>query len=975
MPEPGSCSPETAVVQSMSKGKSLNVPPATQSTTESAETVFVFGPYRLRPALRVLMKADRPVPIGSRALEVLIALIERPGELVSKEELFARAWPHTLVEESSLRAQVAALRRVLQESAAGASCIAAVPGQGYRFVAEVSREQLDPRPPVPTCAATLPVRLNPVIGRTEAIAMLERRLQRCRFVTLVGPGGVGKTTVAVATATQSSGSYRDGVCFVDVAALEAHLLPSVLASSLGLSIIADDVTQAVAEQLRPLQILIVLDNCERIVDIVAQLAERILKAAPHVHLLVTSREPLRAEGESVYRLPTLDAPPITAGLSAAEALRFPAVELFVERATACVLGFALMDAEAAVVADICRQLDGIPLAIELAAGRVDAYSLRGIAERLDDRFRLLKGGRRTALPRHQTLLATLDWSYEVLSGDEQRLLRALSVFAGGFCFDAVSAVTATLGGIGANIADVMASLISRSLVSAEVERRAARYRLLDSTRAYARERLDATGERAAVCRSHAQCYLLIFQRALGEWEVRDAQSWLADYAPEGDNLRAALEWAFCPEGNAALGIELTIAAVPLWFRLSATDECRICVQRALARIDSAEHQEARARQVMQLYAALGLSRTFTLGLTPQAKAAWHKSLELAEQLQDREHQREALWGLWLCQIGDGDYREALATAHSFQELAEAAPDIQIAHRLIGVPRHCLGDHAGARGHIEHGLDTCAPPSPAAVRFRYGQPMAARVILAQMLWLQGFPDQAMQAAHRSVAECRATGHAISHCDALAQALVPIALHVGDHETAAAAITVLAEMTDRYALGPWQVLSKCWAAVLQIAQGAPGTGIEQLFQNLELLREARFSFYRTQFMGTLAAAFAERGDAARGLAMIEAALDRCQIKEEFWCLPEILRLKGRILSVVDAGNRATAEDLYLESLVRAREQKALSWELRAATTLADLKRRSGLLYEARETVVGVYGRFTEGFATADLRAARQFIGIPS
>jgi predicted ATPase/DNA-binding winged helix-turn-helix (wHTH) protein len=957
----------------MCEGIVFNAPPGIQGTTEPIETVFVFGAFRLRPARRLLMKADRPVPIGSRALEVLIALIERPGKLVTKEELVARAWPHTIVEESSLRVQVAALRRVLHESSDETAYIASVPGQGYRFVAEASQEQINSSHPAVSCAATLPVRLNPVIGRTDAIAVLERRLQRCRFVTLVGPGGVGKTTVAVATARQSAGSYRDGVCFLDVAALEATLMPSVLASSLGMSIIADDVTQAITEQLRPLQILIVLDNCERIAEAVAQLAERILKAAPHVQLLVTSREPLRAEGESVYRLPTLDAPPTTAGLSAAEALRFPAVELFVERATARVLGFGFMDADAAVVADICRQLDGIPLAIELAAGRVDAYSLRGIAERLDDRFRLLKGGRRTALPRHQTLLATLDWSYEVLSADEKRILCALSVFAGGFCFDAAAAVAATLEGVSTDIVDIMASLVSRSLVSAEVERRAARYRLLDSTRAYALERLEEAGERAAVSRSHAQCYLQIFQRALGEWEVRDAHAWLADYAPESDNLRGALDWAFSRDGNAALGIELTIAAIPLWFRLSATDECRTCVQRALAHVDSGETQEARARQVMQLYAALGLSRTFTLGLAPQAKAAWHKSLELAEHLQDREHQREALWGLWLCQIGDGDYREALATAHSFKELAEGVPDVQIAHRLIGVPRHCLGDHAGARGHIEQGLDTSVPVSSAGVRFRFGQPMAARVILAQMLWLQGFPDQAMEAARRSVEECRATGHAISHCDALAQAMVPIALNVGDHETAEAAIRVLGEMTDRYALGPWHVLSKCWAAVVDIARGEHGTGIEQLVQNLELLREARFSFYRTQFMGTLAAAFAERGDAARGLELIEAALERCQIREEFWCLPEMLRLKGSILSVADAGDRASAEDFYLQSLVRAREQKALSWELRAAMTLADLQRRWGLIDEARNTVAEVYGRFTEGFATADLKAAREFIGI--
>jgi hypothetical protein len=368
-----------------------------------------------------------------------------------------------------------------------------------------------------------------------------------------------------------------------------------------------------------------------------------------------------------------------------------------------------------------------------------------------------------------------------------------------------------------------------------------------------------------------------------------------------------------------------------------------------------------------------MSRAFSIGLAPQAAAAWTKALHIAQELEDREFQREALWGLWVCQIGDGDYRHALATAQAYCSLAEAAQDLQMGNRLVGVPLHCLGDHAGARAHIEQGLDTPAPVTTSrGVRFRFGQPMAARVILAQMLWLQGFPHQALEAASRSAEESRDTVHAISLCDALAQALCPITLWVGDYAAAAASIELLVGCARQYALGPWSVLGQCWNAVLHIARGNRYAGVPLLAAGLESLREARFAFYRTRFMGALAESTAEIGDVSRGLLLIDAALERCGGKEELWCLPELLRLKGNILLLTDAGaNRAAAEDYYRQSLDWAQRQGALSWELRAAVSLGRLQLQEGLSCEARETVEGVYSRFTEGFATGDLCAARVLV----
>ncbi len=944
-----------------------------QAETESAETVIAFGPFRLHPARHLLLKGARPVPIGSRALEILITLVDRAGELVTKDRLVTQAWPHSIVEESSLRAQIAALRKVLKDSPEKSRYIVAVPGRGYRFVAATSRkEQSLSSRPVSARKNQLPVGIAYVIGRAEVIKVLSGRLKRCRFVTVVGHGGVGKTTVAVATAAEISGLYRDGVCFLDTTLVDPGLLPSALASALRVSIISDSMLEDLAAHLQQKQVLIVLDNCERIADAAARASERILQCAPDVHILATSREPLRAEGESVYRLPPLDTPPTAAGLSAAQALNFPSVELFVERVTARIEGFTLCDADAPIVGDICRQLDGIALAIELAAGRVDAFGLRGVAERLDDRFRLLKGGRRTALPRHQTLAATLDWSYDVLPESEKLILRRLAVFAGGFTFDSAAALSPGTDTYSADIVDGMANLVSRSLVAADVNRVPPRYRLLDTTRAYARERLIESGEWSSVSLAHASHYRLVFERALDEWERRDPVEWLADYVCETDNLRAALNWAFSAAGDPSLGVALTVAAIPLWFQLSATDECRECVQRALSRLESADAYDARARQIMQLYLALGLSRAFTVGLAPQAAAAWHKVLDLAQQLSDREFQREAYWGLWLCQIGDGDFRAALASARAFGELADEPRDVIMGHRLVGVPLHCLGEHAAARVHIEQGLHTVTHvKSSAGARFRIGQPMAARVILAQMLWLQGFPDQAMQAARCSLEETGATGHAISLCDALAQAMCPIALLVGDYEMAEHSIASLLEHTQRHALGTWSVLGRCWQATLHIKRGEWDVGVPMLIHGLEELREVRFAFYRTQFMGTLAAGMAATGEVSRGLTVIDQALERCAAKEELWCMAELLRLKGSILVAAGSASSVAAEDRFRQSLDWARRQGALAWELRAATSLGELQRLQGRIPEARMSIAEVYDRFTEGFATADLRSARALI----
>lgn len=399
-----------------------SVPPTEGFVDRSAELAFSFGPFRLYPRRQLLLRGESPVALGSRAFEILVALVERAGELVDKDALVARVWSGLTVEESNLRAQINAVRRALAEGGAGENYVVTVPGRGYRFVATVARSAGAAAQPSLTALPNghnLPDRLTRPIGRADIVAMVSSRLQRGRFVTIVGPAGIGKTTVALAVADKVAGSYKDGARFVDLAPLtDPRLVPSALASVLGVAVRSDNPYPALTSFLRDREMLLLFDNCEHVLLAAAALTEEVLKGAPGIQVLATSREPLRAEDERVQRLPPLEVAPPAPGLTATEALSYPALQLFVERAAASAGRYELNDEDVPVVAQICRRLDGIALAIELAASRVDAFGARGVASRLDDRFHLLTRGRPTALPRHQTLRAALDWSYELLSEAE-----------------------------------------------------------------------------------------------------------------------------------------------------------------------------------------------------------------------------------------------------------------------------------------------------------------------------------------------------------------------------------------------------------------------------------------------------------------------------------------------------------------------------------------------------------------------------
>jgi predicted ATPase/DNA-binding winged helix-turn-helix (wHTH) protein len=937
------------------------------------EQAVSFGPYRLLAAQRLLLERDRPVRLGSRAFEILTALVERAGEVVGKEELIARAWPQTFVEEANLKIQVSTLRRALGDGQGGNRYVITVPGRGYNFVAPVRREEASraasAQPAPSTTPHNLPFAVTRMIGRDDAVATLVTRFSRERLVTIVGPGGIGKTTVALAVAERMMANYEHGVWLVDLAPLgDPRLVPSAVATVLGLEIRTEDPLAAVVAAVRDNRMLLLLDNCEHVIEAAAGVAVAILSGAPGVSILATSREPLGVAGEREYRLAPLNISQESSRLTVTEAAAFPAVQLFVERASAIVEDFALTDANATVVVEICRRLDGLPLAIEFAAPRVEVLGVEGLSARLDDSLQLLGTRRRRTVPRHRTMRAVFDWSYGLLSGDEQLFFRALGIFKGVFTVEAAAAVATDAAKTRIDAIDRLADLVAKSLVVADVSGTKPRFRLLDTTRAYAIEKLDESGERERLARCHVEYYRNLFERAEGEAGTRPTGEWLADYAVEIDNVRTALDWAFSPGGDGSIGVALTAAAVPLWTRLSLLQERGSRAKQALGALETGGTRDP--REEMRLHAALGASAAEA----PEMGAAFTKVLDIAERLGDSEYQLRALHGLYFYHSGSGRYRVALSFAQRFHDLALSGSDLNdqlFGERMIGTAEHLVGDQIEARRHLEQVLTHSAASDQRrdVIRFQTDLRVAARAFLARVLWLQGFSDQAVRTAETSIEEAQATGYAMSLCYALGMAACPIALWVGNLADAARYTRILLDHSRQHGMPLWSEFAARFQRQVVLKGGDVDAGSRPLDTALDEIVQPNAGFRYFTGVTELAEALAHAERIAEALALVEAGIEQ---SEGGWLTPELLRLKGELFLLQSTPAVAeTAEDLFRQALDASRRQEMLSWQLRAATSLARLLLKQGRHADAIAGLKPVYGRFTEGFGTADLIAAKQLL----
>ncbi len=943
----------------------------TSKETLSRPAAFAFGAFVLRGAEQVLLEHGLPVRLGGRAFDLLLTLVEKSGEVISREQIEARVWPRTIVEETSLRVHVSTLRRVLKDGRDGARLIATIPGRGYCFVAPVTPlfddergrpngpiEYSAPHDPLPGLARSkLPLRLTRMIGRSEAVAAITAQLATRRLLSIVGAGGMGKTTVALAVAGAQFSAHSDGVHFVDLAPLsDPARVPAAVAQVVGVNDPSGNPWPALEAFLRESSMLIVLDNCEHVIHAAAELAERVLKSAPNVRILATSREALEAEGEWVHRLAALCVPAVTETLTVDEALRQSAVQLFVERAAATASDFSLTPANLHVVCALCRRLDGMPLAIELAAGRVHELGLEGVANRLSDMFSVLTRGRRTALPRHRTLLALLEWSHALLTESERAVLRRLSVFRAGFSLDSASSVAACDHIGAADVVDCILSLTGKSLVASDATDDDHRHRLLYTTRAYASDRLDGSGERRAIRTRHAEHLCNVLEKAIVERDKMPITEWLARHSRVMDDVRAALDWASSDDGEPVVAVSLTVAALDLVYELGLLDEYRARVDVALEIVHKLAPEQPAAE--LRLRAARSFLGPMTRGERYSTAENAGRAIELAGRVDSPRHQAEVLFGLCSDAFGQGDYPATAALADRVGAIAKDPDDpmsVLLADRFRALSGHYLGDHARASRLAQRVL---VYPAGHAYRQYIGhipRAVSMRILRARILWLEGRSDQAADLADEAVQH--ATGeNPLALSQALAMATVPIALWSGDHAKAGASIDQLTRQSARYSQAYWQSWATSYRNILssRLAREAGDVAGTGPLVPATLAAEA-------DMLGTLAE---------------EAATPRCVARVEAgtvgWCAPEILRAAAEnSLRGSDSSARVEAEALLLRSLEMARSQAALAWELRSAMSLARLLRLQGRIVEARAPLAAAYEGFTEGFGTRDLRDARALL----
>jgi predicted ATPase/DNA-binding winged helix-turn-helix (wHTH) protein len=496
---------------------------------------LTFGPFELSIGERMLRRDGRVLPLGDRALDILTYLADRSGEVIAKQEVIEHVWSDVTVEEGSLRVHVAAIRKALGDGQFGNRYIANIKGRGYSFVGTVvplvggsqSRNAKFSSPQ----GSRLPVRPIMMIGRETVVGEVREKLRKERFVTLLGPGGIGKTTIALAVGRAAAEEFSGEVHFVDLESLtDPRHVAGAVATSLGLALTSKDPGLELVDLVRSQKLLIVLDNCEHVIEAVALLTEKLYQETEQVYLLATSRELLKVGGEHCCRVLPLDLPPDGSEQTANAVLRYPSMQLLARRVAARAGSFVLTDEEAAFAAEMCRKLDGIPLAIELAAGQVAALGLKNTLARLE----LLKLAHRSAVARHQTLKATLDWSYNLLSDGERIVLRRIAPFVGQFTLEGARYVASELGIGSGEIFDAIAGLVEKSLIATRIDETQARYRLLGTTRAYALEKLEEHAEVDVVVRRHAEYvagYLESQRVALLECAKADKSSHVA---PSGE---------------------------------------------------------------------------------------------------------------------------------------------------------------------------------------------------------------------------------------------------------------------------------------------------------------------------------------------------------------------------------------------------------------------------------------------------------
>jgi predicted ATPase/DNA-binding winged helix-turn-helix (wHTH) protein len=947
-----------------------------------ARPVYTSGDWEIDLARRELRLRGLAITLGSRAFEIVEVLVQSAGELVDKRHLMHVVWPGATVEENTLQSHISAIRKALGHDR---ELLKTVPGRGYRLLGRwvircddraTAPKAFEPATaPSQTLLSNLPSSATPLIGRTYAVARLSTLLLANRMVTLAGPGGIGKTVLGLETARTLLPAFAGEIWFVDLAPISnSALVSSTVARALNIRSAGGDISQAsLMAAIGTKRVLIVLDNCEHVADAAANVAETILRTCSNVCVLTTTREVLRIEGEVVYRVSPLSVPDKQED-DLDTVMACSAAQLFVERTRALASSFNPGQDNIAAIAAICRRLDGIPLALEIAAARAAVLGLAEVSSRLDGQFGRLAGGRRTALPRHQTLRATLDWSYALLTEVERTVLRRLSIFAGHFTMSSAMKISSDESVNVAEIPDCLASLVMKSLLSVDMRGADMHYRMLQITRDFASDLLRASGEYETLAHCHARHCCEEIENAETESDTLSEDRWRQRYVSYLDDVRAALEWSLERSRNVDLGASLAASAVPIWTRLSLLNECRHFVRSALLQLG--RQADAGGRREMKLFAALANVVMNTAGPVPEATQAAMQALGIAERVGDVDFQLRAVLLLWNGCFSNGEIRKSEQLAQQFQRIANVSrdrSDILLGHRLYATTQYVLGNLTQAQTHIEKMIAGYAilPHDSNFARFGIAQLASAHALQLMLLLFRGFPEQAMRKAEECVGEVLELNNALTICNIISSAPILAAMLIGDWRSADRYISIMLDYAVRAELSDWQRMAQYYEAILRIRTGQVGAGLRTLSGIVDDRIDSgntRYLFIFSEF----AEALARTGKVKEGMAVIDNSLRRVQQTEQRLAEPEQLRRKAK-LTLMSGGPEATeaASGVLWLALDKCRQQGARFYELRVAVDLAAILEQQDQRQMAQDLLAPVYRSFTEGFNISDLIAARRIL----
>lgn len=877
-----------------------------------------FGDFQLDSSRRRLTNGRGEVWLGSRSMDLLIALVERAGRLLSHRDLIAEVWHDTIVDESSLRVAMSALRRALSDGPGEQRYILNEHGRGYRFVATVG-PATSAEPVEQTVGGDIPAPVVRLIGRSEELGSLADAFARTRLVTLVGPGGIGKSTLALAAAHHLSDQFRGCAHFIDLALIEDdQALSGHVGAVLGVPPGKGLSPRSIASTLPDQPLLLLLDNCEHLLAGVAQLVETLLSAAPQISILATSREPIRARQERVLRLPGMAVPKRDHVATAKEAMLYPAVELFVERAAAA-SDFSLTDVNADAAARLCRHLDGIPLAIEFAAGWTGLLPMDQIVAGLDNSLLTLSGGRRTALPRHQTLFAVLDWSYRALSLDERLALDMMSVFRGSFTLAAAKSVAATTEAATA-LDDIGASLVEKSLLTIDPAAVPARYRLLATTRSYAARKLADRQDHRDFLLRHALVCVAQLEGSNEDLLHLTRQDWTRKYGPLLADVRAALAWCFSPDGDPAVGVDLTSVASQLGLQSAIADDLRRYTKHAIDHLPNLPGNAERMTKLRFLQSLVDFDRT---------DVAAEGFEVLAQGKDDRDGQADtpelqaAGWG---ANFTVGNYPDALHYARKVLATGQRREQPELifaAKRMMAQSLHHLGQHAEARRLSEEVL---ACPFQFLPLTATSHAVSMRINLARIAFMTGETANGLALALEAT-ELGLENTPTAYCQALTHALIPLQVWTGDVDGALRAVESLRKSSSRHGMQFWID----WTETLTLAVEVLRPGGSRHAERIDFaLSRRRVPVIAADFLTTFLPPLKV---APTALRVVDGTV--------LWCAPEVIRAQA-----LASDDPETRMQLLQMARQMAIEQGATAWAARAEHSIAS----TGEIRNVDQTIKG-------------------------